>query len=62
VSNNLKDQGKKYRHYPDLTNERPVEKLVWLSLSFAEKLSCQQHLVHERRFAVVYVRNNRNVS
>ena len=39
-----------------------VEHLAAQVLSLTEEISCQHHLVHERRLAVVYVRNNCDIS
>ena len=38
-----------------------VQYLARQVLSLAEEVSCQHHLVHERRLAVVYVSNNCNI-
>ena len=35
---------------------------MYLDKAKKEEISCQHHLVHERRLAVVYVSNNCNVS
>ena len=39
-----------------------VQHLARQVLALTEQIACQHHLVHERRLAVVYMRNNCNVS
>ena len=48
--------------YATLTLELVViQNQIACLLILAEKISCQQHLVNQRRLSVVNVRNNRNV-